>query len=132
MAVIQAVIQAQLLAGVLFSVTAPTYTAISIAATVYAWPGQVQAGVQAAVSAALSAALTALQWGLQIGGGESAGQWFNDPVIRLSVMEYVMMQVPGVHYVSTLTINTVAADLPLAGIVPLPTPGTMTITVNTG
>jgi hypothetical protein len=132
MAVIQAVIQAQLLAGVLFSVTAPTYTAISIAATVYAWPGQVQADVQAAVSAALSAALTALQWGLQIGGGESAGQWFNDPVIRLSVMEYVMMQVPGVHYVSTLTINTVAADLPLAGIVPLPTPGTMTITVNTG
>jgi len=128
MAVIQAVIQAMCLAGVLFNVTAPTYTAVTVVATVYAWPGQSQADIQTGVQAALSTFLTALQWGLQA----QAFGWLNDNVVRLVVLEHIMMQVAGVHYVSAITINGVAADLPLAGIVPLPTPGTMTVTVNTG
>lgn len=132
MAVIQAAIQAMCLAGVLYSVTAPTYTTINIVATVFAWPGEVQASVQAAVVAALNGGLTPLQWGLQNNGNQTGVQWLNDPVIRQSVVEFIMMQVPGVHYVSTLTINTLSTDVPLSGIVPLPQPGTMTITVNTG
>lgn len=132
MAVIQSVIQAMCLAGVLYSVTAPTYTTMNIVATVFAWPGEVQADVQAAVVAALNGALTPLQWGLQNNGNQSGVQWLNDPVVRISVVEFIIMQVPGVHYVSSLTINGSASDVSLAGIVPLPQPGTMTITVNTG
>jgi hypothetical protein len=132
MAVIQAVIQAMCLAGVLYSVTAPTYTTFNIVATVFAWPGEVQADVQAAVVAALNGALTPLQWGLQNNGAQSGVQWLNDPVVRVSVVEFIIMQVPGVHYVSALTINGSSSDVPMAGIVPLPQPGTMTITVNTG
>lgn len=132
MAVIQAVIQAMCLAGVIYSVGAPTSTTVSVTATVFAWPGQVQLDVQAAVDATLSSALTPLQWGLQRTGGSSGGQWLNDNVVRLSQVEAIIMQVPGVHYVTTLLINGNTADLPLAGIVPIPAPGTMTITVNTG
>jgi hypothetical protein len=132
MTAIQSAIQAMCLAGVLYSVTAPTYTTVNITATVFAWPGEVQANVQAAVVAALNGALTPLQWGLQNNGAQSGVQWLNDGVVRISVMEFVIMQVPGVHYVSSLTINGSSSDVPLAGIVPLPNHGTMTITVNTG
>lgn len=132
MAAIQDVIQAQLLAGVNYTVGAPTSTTINIVASVFAWSGQSTTDVQTAVKAALASALTPLQWGLQATSGSSAGQWLNDNVIRLSQVEFIIMQVPGVHYVTTLTINSSAADLPLAGIVPIPSPGTMTITVATG
>jgi hypothetical protein len=98
---------------------------------VFAWPGEVQASVQAAVSAALSSALTPLQWGLQNNGAQSGVQWLNDGVVRISVMESVIIQVPGVHYVSAITINGSSSDVAMPGIVPLPNPGTMTITVNT-
>jgi hypothetical protein len=132
MSAIQGVIQAMCLAGVVYNVTAPTYTAIAITATVFAWPGEVQADVQAAVVAALNGALTPLQWGIQNNGNQSGVQWLNDGIVRISVMEFVIMQVPGVHYVSSLTINGSSSDVAMAGIVPLPTAGAMTITVNTG
>jgi hypothetical protein len=132
MSAIQGVIQDMCLAGVVYNVTAPTYTAIAITATVFAWPGEVQADVQAAVVAALNGALTPLQWGIQNNGNQSGVQWLNDGIVRISVMEFVIMQVPGVHYVSSLTINGSSSDVAMAGIVPLPTAGAMTITVNTG
>jgi hypothetical protein len=48
------------------------------------------------------------------------------------VLENLIMNVPGVHYISSLTINGVAADFPLAGIVPITVPGTITATVTNG
>jgi hypothetical protein len=122
------------LAGVQYTVTAPTATAVNITATAFAWPGQSTTDVQAAISAALTSQLTPLTWGLQPTGGANFGQWLNDNVVRLSQIESIIMGVSGVHYVtlSSIQINGVNADLPLAGIVPVPTAGTMTITVNTG
>jgi hypothetical protein len=136
MAAIQAVIQAECLANINYSVQAPTKTTVNVTAAVVAWAGVDQTATQTAVSAALTNFLEPFNFGQNnnaaITSGPPAQGWLNDTVVRLVVLENVIMNVPGVHYVSSLSINSVAADLPLAGIVPITEPGTMTVTVTNG
>ncbi len=131
---IQADIQAQCLIGVNYYVEPPTYTTVNITATVYAWAGQDNTAIQSAIQGALTTYLSPLNWGQQAAGGPGVAQWLADPTIRLSQVEFVIMSVAGVHYTSdaSILINGTSADLSLAGVVALPLPGTMTITVNTG
>jgi hypothetical protein len=131
---IAAVIQARMLANTVFTVQDPTYTTVNVTATVVAWPGQDTTAVQTAVSAALTAALSPVTFGAQTSNplNQVAGSgWLNDNKVRVIFLENLIMNVPGVHYVSSLTING-GADLALGGIVPLPNAGTMTITVTNG
>ena len=133
MSAIQAAIQAECLVGVLFSVVAPTITPVSVTASVVSWSGQDTGAVQTLVQGALDSFLTSFQWGFQV-AKRHVGPWLNDNVVRISMLTGIIQAVPGVHYVSSVQINSLSAgtDLPLAGIVPLPSAGTMTITVTTG
>lgn len=135
MNVIQAVIQAECLANVVFGVQAPTSTTVNVTTAVVAWPGHDPTNIQGQVSAALTNALSPSVFGKansaypdsQIPGTG----WLNDNKVRVVMLENVIMNIPGVHYVNTLTING-GSDLALGGIVPLPAAGTMTVTVTNG
>ena len=130
---IQAAIQALCLTNVVYTALSPTYTAVSVTASVVAWndPNNSTSAVQTAVQTALTTFLAPNTFG-QLGKFVNSSAWLNETTVRVSALETVIMNVPGVHYVSSITINGVAADLPLGGVVPLPTAGTITVTVTTG
>lgn len=137
MAVVAAAIQAECLTNVVYSVLAPNYTTVNVTSSVLAWPGQDTTVVQTAINAALNAYLSSASFGQSLNGtslttGVTNSLWLNDNAIRLAAIEQVIMNVVGVHDVTALTINSSGANLSLGGIVPLPTPGTMTTTVTNG
>ena len=130
MSSVQAALAAQRLANFKINVLAPTYTTINVVATVYAWPGQSTSSIQTAVQSAIQSFLSQATWGLPPQG--QSATWFNDPVVRYANLEHAILAVPGVHYVSSLTLNGGTSDIYLSGVVPLPTAGTVTATVNLG
>lgn len=136
MAAVQAVIQAECLVNINYSVEAPTKNTVAVTAAVVAWPGVDTTATQTAVAAALTNFLEPQNFGQNnnpaLTSGPPAQGWLNDTVVRVIVLENVIMNVPGVHYVSSLSINSVAADFALQGIVPISEPGTMTVTVTNG
>lgn len=137
MAAVQSAIQAECLANINYSVQAPTKNTVSVAATVVAWPGVDPTATQTAISAALTNFLEPQNFGQNnnagaISSGPTTQGWLNDTVVRIVVLDNTIMNIPGVHYVSSLTINGVAADFALQGIVPITVPGTMTVTVTNG
>jgi hypothetical protein len=132
MAAIQATIQAMCLGGVVYTVLAPTETAVNVDATVVAWadPNNPTTAVHDAVVAAITAFLTPTAFG-KLGAFALGSSWLNETVVRIAALQTVVMNVPGVHY-ATITINGSGSDYPLPGVVPLPTPGTITASVTTG
>jgi hypothetical protein len=137
MSAIQTVIQAECLANIVYSVEAPTKNTIAVTAAVVAWPGVDATATQTAVTAAVTSFLEPQNFGQNsnagaVQSGPTTQAWLNDTVVRIVVLENLIMNVPGVHYISSININGVAADFPLAGIVPITEPGTMTITVTNG
>jgi hypothetical protein len=137
MSAIQTTIQAECLANTIYSVQAPTKNTIAVTTAVVAWPGVDTTATQTIVANALTSFLEPQNFGQNsnagaVQSGPTTQAWLNDTVVRIVVLENLIMNVPGVHYISSLTINGVAADFPLAGIVPITVPGTMTVTVTTG
>jgi hypothetical protein len=137
MSAIQTTIQAECLSNIIYNVEAPTKNTIAVTTAVVAWPGVDPTAAQTAVTAALTSFLEPQNFGQNsnagaVQSGPTTQAWLNDTVVRVVVLENLIMNVPGVHYISSLTINGVAADFPLAGIVPITVPGTMTVTVTTG
>jgi hypothetical protein len=137
MSAIQAVIQAECLVNTTYSVQAPTKNTVAITAAVVAWPGVDPTATQTAVSAALTSFLEPQNFGQNsnagaVQSGPTTQAWLNENRVRLAVVETIIMNIPGVHYVSSLLINGFAGDIPLAGIVPITVPGTMTVTVTNG
>ncbi len=131
MSTMQSQLTAMLLTGVSIAVNAPTYTTINVVATVFAWPGQDGPTIQAAVQSAIASYLSPASWGVPP-TNQSPTTWFNDTVVRLATVEHAILGVPGVHYVSAITLNAVAVDVTMQGAVALPTLGTNTVTVNIG
>lgn len=127
---LEALIQGECLAGVVYKVLAPKYTTINVAATVSAFAGQSTASVKEAVEAAIKSYLSPENWG-QSPTGQSK-EWNNDPKVRIVNVEHSILQVIGTHFVSALTLNTEALDITMAGVVALPKLGTLAVTVNIG
>lgn len=93
----------------------PTLTAVDVTATVVLVPGADEAATLAAVEAALAAYLSPSTWGW------ASTVWRNE---LISLVD----QVPGVSRVVSVTVP--AADQAIAGVAPLASPGTISITTG--
>jgi len=102
---------AQALASLSLHVIAPTYTPVNIAVTVKAAPGWAPADVQASVTAALTAWVNPLAWA------------WDDSATQFEIVA-VVAAAPGVKEVTAAP-----ATINLTGNAPLPTLGTVTVTV---
>lgn len=101
----------QALASLTVHVIAPTYTPVDIAVTVKAVPGWTTAEVQASVTAALTAWINPLTWA------------WEDAATQFEIVT-VVGNAPGVREVTAAP-----ATITLTGAAPLPTLGTVTVTV---
>jgi hypothetical protein len=113
----------------------PTYTTIDVTTTVVCFPGYQPASVQTAVANALNNYLLPATWGIPPYGDTSGLSWINATVVRYLEVSAEINRVPGVDYVSALAIAVHGsalgqADVPLAGVAPMPKPGTITVTAN--
>lgn len=124
MAAVQAALEAQREANFQVFVVDPDYTAVDVAVTVAKRPGYADADVQDAVEAALTEYLNPAVW-----GQEAQGQWTNVTKVRLYEAAGVAARAVGVQHVTAITIEGSAADYTLAGLVPLPRAGTITVTI---
>jgi uncharacterized phage protein gp47/JayE len=102
---------AQALASLSVHVIAPTYTPVDIAVTVKAVPGWSDADVQASVEAALTAWINPLTWA------------WDDSATQFEIVA-VVAAAPGVREVTAAP-----ATIDLLGVAPLPTLGTIDVTV---
>lgn len=124
-------LQAQREVNFVVNVIAPTYTTVNISAQVVALPGQNINTVQTACTAALTSFLTPVNW-----GGPSP-LWHNTTAVRQLTVVGVLSGVAGVAYVSGTQLSAGAGalqalDVPLAGPIPLPRAGTITVNVTAG
>jgi uncharacterized phage protein gp47/JayE len=101
----------QALASLSIHVIAPTYTTVNIAVTVKAAPGWTADDVEASVTAALEAWIDPLVWA------------WDDAATQFEIVT-VVGNAPGVREVTAAP-----ATIELAGVAPLPTLGTVTVTV---
>lgn len=106
----------------------PTYTPITITYTAVADATASTSIVEAEINATLGAYLSPATWGSDPLDPQS---WTDATVVRFLDVARVIGSVPGVTYVSALTINGGVVDVPLDGPAPLPAAGpTITGTVT--
>jgi hypothetical protein len=111
----------------------PSYTTVSVQATVTAYPGYLPADVKSTVEGMLATWLDPDNFGSP--PSSTGPQWAGDTVARLYEAVDWINRAAGVFYVSDVKLRTsdvdpwVAADVPLAGKAALPLPGTFDITV---
>ena len=101
----------------------PTVTTIDVAFVIHCSTGTNTAAVIASVTSALELYLSQASWG---GGSLTPPSW--DPtatVVRYLTVAGVIEAVPGVNYLSSLTLNGSAADVTLTGVAPLANYGTI-------
>ncbi len=112
----------------------PTFTEIDVSVTCTAAPGADTVTVQAAVVATVTAYLNPATWS---GGVLLPPQWNGASVISILEIANVVLLTPGVEFVAMGgiqicihggTLSTADVDLP--GDAPLPTAGTISVTVN--
>lgn len=109
---IQHELQSQVLASLVVHVVNPAYTTVNLSVTVEAKPGTNHAEVQAGVDAELKRRLDPMRW-----------DWWNT-ITNIDIASWID-DVAGVARVVG-----VPAGITLAGVAPLPLPGTFNITVN--
>ena len=102
----------------------PTWTSIGVTFQVAVVDGWDRDNT---VASAVAAVTSFLDPSTYAGGGESPPQWrTGHDTIRYLTLARVIGDVPGVDYLAALTINGGTADVTLAGVAPLPRPGTIT------
>jgi hypothetical protein len=119
------------------TVATANYTTVNVAATVHVWPGYDADTIKASCADVLAAWLNPGTWGAppqQGDGGALASlpPWEPQPTVRLSEVVERLGQVRGVDWTdpATVLLNGTNANLTLPGLLPLPLPGTFTITVQ--
>lgn len=120
-AALRANIEAVREVGLLVRIGQPTYTSIDVALTATAEPGADVAAVRANIEAAVRAFLDPATWGAPTGDPRA---WAPRPVVRYLDAVRAAGGASGVLFLSTLTLDGVAADLPLPGRAALPAPTT--------
>jgi hypothetical protein len=99
-----------------------------VAYTVKVATGYVAADVQAACDTAVTAYLSPATWG---GGDATPPVWrTGEDKVRVGELYAALYAVPGVAYVSALTVNSGTSDVTLSGVAPLPAVGTITGTTT--
>jgi hypothetical protein len=101
---------------------APTYTPVNVAFTAVAETGADPVTVQAEMHAAGLAFLDPATWGND--GDTDSPTWRPLATVRYLDLARALGSVPGVAYLTSLTINGTAGDLTLPGRAPLPSPAT--------
>jgi baseplate J-like protein len=128
-------LQAQREVNFLTFILDPTYTTIDVSFSVMSYPGYDPADVAARVVSALTTYLSPSSWGVPPYGDTSARSWINATAVRYLELAEQINRVDGVHYIVTLAFATGGgtqgtADVALAGVAPMPRPGTITGTAT--
>lgn len=129
-AAVDATLQAQREVNFLVFVEDPVYTTVDVSFAVISYPGYDPADVAARVIAKLETYLSPATWGVPPYGDTSARSWINAPVIRHNELVAQIDRVDGVNYVVTVTAAASGgalseADVALAGVAPMPRPGSI-------
>lgn len=130
-----ALLQAEREVNFLTFVIDPTYTTIDVTFEVTVYPGYDPDQVEALVIANLEAYLSPANWGVPPYGDTSSLSWINDTVVRYLELAEQINRTDGVRYIVALALRTGAgafggADVALAGVAPLPEPGSITGTAH--
>ncbi|MCA1781990.1 MAG: baseplate J/gp47 family protein [Dermatophilaceae bacterium] len=105
----------------------PAYTTVDVVAEFTLMPGFEPSDTVANVELALSQYLSPASWA---GGDETPPIWRAESgVVRYLEVASLINSVPGVDYLTVLTVNTGTADVNLTGVAPLPQAGTIAVTV---
>ncbi|MCB9377080.1 MAG: baseplate J/gp47 family protein [Microthrixaceae bacterium] len=102
----------------------PPTTVVDVAVRVAPELGATPTAAQAAAETAIRAWLSPATWATSPGQPRS---WIRVPVVRYLELATVISSAPGVGFITGLTLNGAAADVPLADPVGLPKPGTITV-----
>ena len=110
----------------------PTHNAVKVSASFTVLAGSTPSGVEDAVEAAIADYLQPWNWG-RPSDGEHGGDWVQSAAVRRFELVSLVDRVPGVDYVTALTLALQAgslgtSDVTLTGLAPLTTPGTITAT----
>lgn len=116
---VQALLEAAREVNFVVHVATPTYTAVDVVFDAVAETGADPAVVKQAVVDAITDWLHPSRWGA---APDDPGSWTNAPTVRYLDLVRVAGTVPGVAYLSSLTIDGSAADVTLTGAAPLPAP----------
>lgn len=116
------------------SVIQPTVTQVKVSATAVALPGYDPDDVETAIAAAISNYLSPAGWGVDL-TGQDPRAWRNVTTVRRFELISLVDRVPGVDYVSALTLakqadSLATSDVTLTGVAPLPSAGTITASVS--
>jgi hypothetical protein len=130
-----ALLQAQREVNFLTFILDPTYTTVDVSFSVMSYPGYDPADVAARVISALTTYLSPASWGVPPYGDVSARSWINATSVRYLELAEVINRVDGVHYIVTLALAAGGgtqgqADVALAGVAPMPRPGSITGTAT--
>ncbi|CAB4894877.1 unannotated protein [freshwater metagenome] len=130
----QALLDAALTSTIEAHVVTADYTTVNVAATVLAWPGYDHDVIAALAQDVVTSYLSPARWGEPPRPGEEGGdsppRWAQTTGVYIAEVIERLGTVTGVDRARTsVTINGVNADLELEGLLPLPLPGTVTITV---
>jgi hypothetical protein len=109
----------------------PAYTTIDAQFDLQSYPGYDPADVAARVISQLTGYLTPGNWGVPPYGDTSTRSWINQTSVRYLELSEQINRVDGVHYINTLALRAAGgtfgqADVALAGVAPLPRPGSIT------
>jgi Baseplate J-like protein len=116
----------------------PVYTTVDVTFAAVAQEGWTPSDVETRAEQAVTDYLSPKNWGLpeDIGGDVPVPpEWVNTTTVRYLELASVINGVGGLDYITSLTLRKgteafAAADVVLAGVVPLPQPGTITGTVS--
>jgi hypothetical protein len=115
-------------------VNQPDYTTVNIDYTASILPGYSSTGIKTAISTALAAYLNPATWGAP-NAFQTNFSWLNHNIVRYNKIIGVIESVPGVDWVSSLSISSNAvptpgtSDLTLVGPAPLPSAAFSEITL---
>lgn len=132
---VDALLQARREINFVFNVIDPTYNTVKVDVDAVSMPGYDPAAVDAAIVAALNAYLSPANWGGPISLDQDPATWRNKTTVRRFDLIALVDNVPGVDYVTGLTLALEAdvlgsANVTLTGAAPLPRPGTITVDVT--
>lgn len=126
-AAVKTLLEAQREVNFVVHVADPAWTTVNVTFTAVTLPGWTPSDVKVRAEQAVANYLDPSLWGAAI----EASDWINERTLRFGELYAVLNAADGLNYVTALTINGAAnTDLTLAGIVALPTPGTITGTVT--
>jgi Baseplate J-like protein len=130
-----AFLQAEREVNFLVFILDPTYTTVDVSFSVMSYPGYDPNDVAARCVEQLTAFLSPASWGVPPYGDTSGRSWINATEVRHNELVAQLDRVDGVDYVVEVLAATEGgsldtADITLAGVAPMPRPGSITGTAT--